>query len=93
MRNRLSSLHNPYNRRLGFELPVRRDALVGLFVLGFSLAGLDLVYFDAVFWVREGGVDGEGVGGVDVFAFGVFGEDAVAGTGEGLEGALELVIV
>ena len=60
-----------------------------LLVLGFGLLGLNLVDFDAVFWVGEGEVEGECVGWLDVFAFGGFGEDAVAGAGEGLEGSLE----
>ncbi len=52
-----------------------------------------MIDFDAVFGVREGVVDGEDVGFVDVFAFGRFTEDAEAGAGEGLEGALEFVVV
>ena len=54
---------------------------MGLLIFGFGLLGLDLVDFDAVFYVGEIGVDAECVGVVDVFAFGVFAEDAVLGAG------------
>jgi hypothetical protein len=46
---------------------------VRLFVLFFGLFELDLVDFYAVFGVCEVRVEGEGVGGGDVFGFGVFG--------------------
>lgn len=84
----LSPFHDPDNRRLGLELSICGDALVRLFVLEFGLAGLDLVDFDAIFGVRERGVDGEGIGGVDIFTFRHFRKDAVAGASEGLERAL-----
>ena len=84
MRNRLSALHDPDNCRLGLELPICSHALVRLLVLGFGLAGLDLVDLDAELGVREGGVGGEGVGFVDVFAFGGLGEHAVVRAGKGL---------
>ena len=58
-----------------------------LFVFFFGLFELDLVDLDAVFGVGEVWVEGEGVGGGDVFAFGVFGEGTQFGAGEGLEGA------
>jgi hypothetical protein len=64
---------------------------VRFLVLFFGLFELDLVDFDAVFGVREVRVEGEGVGGGDVFAFGVFGEGTEFGAGEGLEGAFYFV--
>lgn len=84
MRNRLAALHDPDNRRLGLELSICSHALVRFLVLGFGLAGLDLVDLDAEFGVREGGVGGEGIGCVDVFAFGGLGEDTVVRAGKGL---------
>jgi hypothetical protein len=50
---------------------------------------LDLVDFDAVFRMIEAEIDGECVGIVDVFSFGMLGEWAQFGTGEGLEGAFD----
>lgn len=88
MCDRFSSLQNSDNRRLGLKLPVCSDALMGFLVLGLGLAGLNLVDLDAVLGVRKGGIDGEGVGRINVLAFGRFGEDAVVGAGEGLQGAL-----
>lgn len=64
-----------------------------LLILGFGLFGLDLVDLDAVFGMGKVDVDGEGVGGVDVFAFGGFAEDAVASAGEGLEGSFEFSVI
>lgn len=93
MRDCLPTLHDPYNRRLRFKPTVSGDPFVRLLVFGFGLFGLDLVDLDAIFGVGEVGVHVEGVGGVDVFAFGRFGEDAVAGAGEGLEGAFEFGVV
>jgi hypothetical protein len=49
---------------------------VRFFVFFFGLFELDLVDLDAVFGMGEVWVEGEGVGGGDVFAFGVFGEGA-----------------
>ena len=88
MCNRLSALHDSDNRRLGLELSVCGNALVRFFVLGFGLAGLDLVDFDAILGMRERGISGEGVGGVDIFTFRRFREDTVTRAGEGLERAL-----
>jgi hypothetical protein len=69
----LARLQDPHNRRLGFIVPVRRDALVRLFVLGGCFFELDCVDLDAEFGVVEGGVEGECVGGGYVAGFGVFG--------------------
>jgi hypothetical protein len=65
MTNPFSRLHNPYNSRLSLVIAVGGDALVGLFVLGRRLFELYSVDFDAVFGVREGGIECEGVGGAD----------------------------
>lgn len=73
MRDRLLLLHDPHHGRLGLVRAVRRHALVRFLVLLLRLLGLDLVDLDAVFGVGEGGVEGEGVGAVDVFALGGFG--------------------
>jgi hypothetical protein len=88
MPNRLATLHDPHNRRLGLEIPVFGNTHVSFFVFFFGFFELDLVDFDAVFGVREVGVEGEGVGGRDFFAFGVFGEGAQFCAREGLKGAL-----
>jgi hypothetical protein len=71
--DRLAGFHDPHNRGLGFEVAVLGHAHVRLFVLFLGLFELDLVDFDAVFGVREVRVEGEGVGGRDVFGSGVFG--------------------
>jgi hypothetical protein len=64
---------------------------VRFLVFFFGFFELNLVDLDAIFRVGEVGVEGEGVGRGDVFAFGVFGEGAQFGAGEGLEGALYFV--
>jgi hypothetical protein len=88
MTNPLPRLQDAHNRSLRFVIAVRGDALVGFFVFGRRLFELDGVDFDAVFGVREGRVQGEGVGGADFARFGVFGQGADFGAGEGLEGAV-----
>lgn len=87
MRNTLPTLHDAHNGGLRLKLSVRGHALVRVLVLFFCLFELDAVNFHAVFGVGEGGVESEGVGGVDVTAFGVLCEGAEFGAGEGLEGA------
>ena len=89
MPHRLAALHDPDDGGLRLVMPVGSDALVRFLVFLRRFLELDLVDLDAVFGVGEGEVDGEGVGRVDVAAFRVFGEDAVAGAGEGLEGAIQ----
>lgn len=66
---------------------------MSLLVLLLGFFGLDLVDLDAIFGVREVEVYGKGVAGVDVFTFGCFAEDAVAGAGEGLECSLQFAVV
>lgn len=64
-----------------------------LLPLLFRFFELDLVNFNSEFWVREGEVGSEGVGGVDCFisfAAGIDGEDTVLGKGERLKGSGEL---
>lgn len=87
MPDRLSTLQNSHNRRLALKVAIFSDTDVCLFVLLFGLFELDLVDFDAVFRVREVGVDGEGIVLVDFFAFGVFCKGPEFGAGERLEGA------
>ena len=60
-------------------------------VFFFGFFELNLIDLDAIFRVGEVGVEGEGVGRGDVLAFGVFGEGAQFGAGEGLESALYFV--
>ena len=81
MRYLLPTLHDPNNSSLGFVVAICSYTFVCLLVLGFGLFGLDLIDFDAVFYVGEVGVDAECVGVVDVLAFGGFAEDAVLGAG------------
>lgn len=85
----LPRLQDADNGRLGLVVAVGGDALVGFLVLGGRLFELHRVDLDAVFGVAEGGVEGEGVGGGDVAAFGVLGEGAQFRAGKGLEGAVE----
>lgn len=69
MRDGLATLENSDNRRLTFEIAVFGHADMRFFVLFFRLLELDLVDLDAILGMLKGGVDGEGVGFVDVFAF------------------------
>lgn len=73
MTNSLPRLQDAHDSRLGFVVAVCGDALVSFFVFGGGFFELDGVDFDAVFGVGEAGVEGEGVGRVDVAAFGVLG--------------------
>jgi hypothetical protein len=91
MANRLPALHDAHDRRLRLEIAIFRHTHVRFFVFFFGFFELDLVDLDAIFGVGEVWVEGEGVGGGDVFAFGVFGEGAQFGAGERLEGALYFV--
>ncbi len=93
MRNRFPALHDAHDGGLRFEIAVGGDAFVRLLVFGLGFFGLDLVDLDAVFGVGEGEVYIEGVIDVDVFAFWVFAQDAVAGAGEGLQGSFEFGVV
>ena len=73
MTDGLPAFHDAHDRCLRLEVAVFRDAHVRFFVFLFGLFELDLVDFDAIFGVSEVRVEGEGVSGRDVFAFGVFG--------------------
>lgn len=89
MADRLPALHDAHDGRLGLEVAVFLHAHVRLLVLFLRLLELHLVDLDAVLGVREVWVEGEGVGGRDVFALRVLGEGAEFGAGEGLEGAFD----
>jgi hypothetical protein len=88
MTNPFPRFQNPHNRRLGFVIPVRGDTFVSFFILGLRFFELNGVDFDAVFWVSEGCVERECVGGVDFAAFGMFGQRSDFGACEGLECAV-----
>lgn len=87
--NPLRTLHDPHDRGLSFEVTVGEYTLVRFFVLFFGLLQLDLVDLDAVLFVREGGVEREGVCGVDVTAWGLFAEGTELGAGQGLKCTVE----
>lgn len=91
MANGLPALHDAHDSRLRLEIAVLCDTHVRFFVFFFGLFELDLVDLDAVFGVGEVRVEGESVGGRDVFAFGVFGEGAQFGAGERLESAFDFM--
>lgn len=91
MTDGLPALHDAHDRRLRLEVAVFRHTHVRFFVFFFGFFELYLVDLDAVFGVGEVRVEGEGVGGRDVFAFGVFGEWSQFGAGERLESALYFV--
>lgn len=69
----LPGLEDADHSGLTLEVPVLCHANMSLFVLFFGLFELDLIDLDAVFGVREVGVDAEAVGCVDVFALGSLG--------------------
>jgi hypothetical protein len=85
----LARLEDAHDRRLRLVVPVGRDALVRLLVLGGRFLELDRVDFDAVFGVGERRVEREGVGRRNVAALGVLAEGPDLGACEGLEGAVE----
>ena len=91
MRNVLAGLEDAHDGGLGLVVAVRGHALMGLLVFGGRFFELHRVDFDAVLRVCEVRVEGEGVGGVDVTAFGVLGEGAEFGAGKRLERAVELI--
>ncbi len=70
MPDRLAALHNPHDGRLSLIMPVGRNALVRLFVFFPGLFELDLIDFDAIFGIRKGVIDGEGVVLANVSALG-----------------------
>jgi hypothetical protein len=85
MLDRLPALHDPHYCGLGLVVSISSYTFVSLLVLGFGFLELDLVDFNAVFGVGEGGVVGEGVADIDVATLGVLCQDTVLGAGEGLE--------
>ena len=72
-----AGLHDPDDGGLGLEVAVFGDALVGFLVLRRGFFRLDLVDFDAEFGVGEIEVEAERVAVVDLFAFGVLGENLI----------------
>jgi len=84
----LARLENTHNGGLRFVVAVCGDTLVGFLVLGRCLLELYCVDLDAVFGVVEGTVEGEGIGGIDFAAFGMFGQGSEFSTGKGLESAV-----
>lgn len=84
MTDGLATLHDPHYRSLAFEVAIFGYTFVCLLVLLFGLFQLHLIDLDAVLGVFKAGVDGEGVGVVDVFAFGMFGQRPKLGAGERL---------
>lgn len=80
--DRLATLHDPHNGRLGLEMPVCRDPLVRRLVLLLRLLQLDLVDLDAHLGVCESWIVREGVCRVDILALRVLRQDPVLGTGK-----------
>ena len=93
MSDLLSTLHDTDNRGLSLVVTVGGHTFVCLLVLGFGFFGLDLIDFDAVFWVGEVEVDVECVLSVDVFSFWGFAKNAIASACKGLEGSFELDVI
>lgn len=89
----LPTLHDPDNSRLGLVITICSDTLMRLLILLFGLFGLDLVDFDAVPWVHEVEIYGEGVRDVDFFTSWLLVKDAVLRAGERLECPLEFSVV
>ena len=77
----LSRLHDPNNSSLSLIMTIRSHSFVRLFVFLLGLFQLDLVDFDAVFFVLEIKIYSESVRLIDVLASRGFGEDAVSGAG------------
>ena len=93
MRDALSALHDSHNRRLRLVIAIRRHPLVRLLILLFRLFGLDLVDLDTVPWMGEVEVDGKAIRLVDVFTSWLFNEDAILGTGKGLQRPFDFGII
>ena len=93
MRDGLPALHDSNDSRLRLIIAIRSHTLVCLLILLFSLFGLDLVDLDAIPRVGEIEIHCKYVCVIDIFTFWLFVEDAVLGTGKGLERPLELRVV
>ena len=64
-----------------------------LLILLLRFLGLHLVDFNAVFLIREAGVDGEGICFLNLAAFRPFDEHTVHSTGKGLQRAFQFGVV
>lgn len=89
MLDRLATLHDAHNRRLGLVVSVGRDSFVGRLVLLLGLLQLDLVDLDAHLGVGEAGIIGEDVGCLYLLALWCFRQDAIFGACEGLQRSLQ----
>lgn len=90
MRDRLSTLHNPHNRRLSLVLSVLMHPLMRLLIFFLRFLQLDLIDLDPVLGICESEVRGKGVVVIDLPSFGMFCKHTELGTGERLQGSLEL---
>ena len=93
MRDPPSTFHNTHDRGLRLVLPVRSDSLMRGLVLSFGLFRLDLIDLDPVFRMSEGGVDGEGISRVNIFALRRLAQRSISGTGKRLERTFEFYVI
>lgn len=80
MRNGLAAFHDPYDRSLCLKVSVCGNTLVCRLVLLFGFLQLDLVDLDPHLLVLKLGIVRKHVSLVDLFAFGLFKENAVFST-------------
>lgn len=66
-------------------VPILGNTLMGLLVLFLGLLELYRVDFDSVLWIRKVVVDTKSVRGIDVPAFGVFGQRPNLSASKGLK--------
>lgn len=66
---------------------------MGLLILLLGLFSLDLIYLDAILWMREAMIDREDVANVDVFPFRFLGQYLVLRAGERLERTFQLNVI
>ena len=85
VRNGLPRLQNTHNRGLRLVVPILGNTLMGLLVLFLGLLELYRVDFDSVLWIRKVVVDTKSVRGIDVPAFGVFGQRPNLSASKGLK--------
>jgi hypothetical protein len=90
MTNALPRLEDAHNSSLGFVVTIGSNTLVRFLVLFLGLLELHRVDLDAVLRVCEGCIKGEGIGGVDVSALGVFGQGPDLCASQRLQGAIQL---
>src|ERR1700722_765019 len=83
MRDRLSTLHNPHNRRLSLVLSVLMHPLMRLLIFFLRFLQLDLIDLDPILGICESEVYGKGVVVIDLPSFGMFCKHTELGTGEG----------